>query len=42
MSDTGFTCPKCDHSFSVIEQVAKHLRNVHVDGAQTETHKKFT
>lgn len=41
MSDTGFTCPKCDHSFPTAEQVAKHLRNEHVDGTQTESTKQM-
>jgi thiol-disulfide isomerase/thioredoxin len=39
MSDTGFTCPKCDHSFPTAEQVAEHLRNEHTDGTQTESTK---
>ena len=42
MSDTGFTCPKCDHSFPTAEQVAEHLRNEHVDGTQTESTKRMT
>jgi thiol-disulfide isomerase/thioredoxin len=42
MPDTGFTCPKCDYSFPTAEQVAEHLRNEHVDGAQTETTKQTT
>jgi hypothetical protein len=42
MSDTGFTCPKCDHTFPTAEQVAEHLRNEHVDGTQTESTKRMT
>jgi thiol-disulfide isomerase/thioredoxin len=42
MSDTGFTCPKCDHSFPTAEQVAEHLKNEHADGAQTESTKRIT
>ncbi|MFL6384932.1 MAG: hypothetical protein ACJ712_08175 [Nitrososphaeraceae archaeon] len=41
MSDTGFTCPKCDHSFPTAEQVAEHLRNEHTDGTQTESTKRM-
>lgn len=41
MSDTGFTCPKCDHSFPTAEQVAEHLKNEHADGAQTESTKRI-
>jgi uncharacterized C2H2 Zn-finger protein len=41
MSDTGFTCPKCDHSFPTAEQVAKHLKNEHADGTQTESTKRI-
>jgi hypothetical protein len=40
MSDTGFTCPKCDHSFPTAEQVAEHLRNEHTEGTQTESTKR--
>lgn len=40
MPDTGFACPKCDYVFPSAEQVAKHLRNEHTDGAQTETSKQ--
>ena len=36
MSDTGFACPKCDLIFTTAEDVARHLRNEHVDGSQTE------
>lgn len=42
MSDTGFTCPKCDHTFPTAEQVAEHLRNEHIDGTQTESTKRMT
>ncbi len=35
--DTGFMCPKCNCKFATAELAAKHLRNEHVDGAQTET-----
>jgi hypothetical protein len=41
MSDTGFTCPKCDHSFPTAEQVAEHLKNEHADGTQTESTKRM-
>ena len=36
MSDTGFACPKCDLIFNTAEDVARHLKNEHVDGSQTE------
>ena len=36
MSDTGFACPKCDLIFTTAEDVARHLKNEHVDGSQTE------
>lgn len=39
VTDTGFTCPKCKYKFATAELAAKHLRNEHVDGAQTETAK---
>jgi hypothetical protein len=37
--DKGFTCPKCNYKFATAELAAKHLRNEHVDGAQSETAK---
>jgi hypothetical protein len=36
MSDSGFACPKCDLVFTTAEDVARHLKNEHVDGSQTE------
>lgn len=36
-ADTGFTCPKCNYKFATPELAMKHLKNEHVDGAQSET-----
>jgi hypothetical protein len=37
VGESGFTCPKCNSTFATAELVAKHLKNEHVDGAQSET-----